>query len=57
MKNYKTRPPYRNGTKICQFCLNEKLTILTSNQKMKLNKRSELISKCRHKRKFKVKNP
>jgi len=52
----KHAPPYRNGTKTCQLCLNEKLAILTGNQKPQLNKRSELISKCRHKRKFELKN-
>ena len=49
-------PPYRNGAKRCPLCLAEKLFILQANQKSFLNKRSELISKCRHRNKFKLKN-
>ena len=48
--------PYRNGAKKCPLCLAEKLVILQADQKSLLNKRSELISKWRHRNKFKLKN-
>ena len=44
-------PAYRNGSKNCNLCLTEKYHIITSNLKL-LNKRTELISKCRHSNKF-----
>lgn len=44
---------YQAGSKLCNLCLDEKLCILESPDC--INKRSELISKCRHKRKFLVK--
>ena len=42
---------YRNGSKTCNLCLTEKYHIITSKLNL-LNKRSELISKCRHLNKF-----
>ena len=48
--------PYTNGTKRCDFCLSEKLCILKADKSGLLNKRSELISKCRHQNKFYIKN-
>ena len=40
---------YSNISKRCLLCLNEKLLIATYlDQKQLLNKRSELIAKCRH---------
>ena len=48
--------PYKTGFKFCQLCLTEKLIILTSQKKTLLNKRSELLFKCRYKTKFKLKN-
>ena len=47
---------YRNGSKRCNLCLEEKLCILKSNETQTLNKRSEIISKCRHENKFYLKN-
>ena len=44
------------GSKACQLCLTEKYLILTGNTATLLNKRSEILSKCRHKAKFKLKN-
>ena len=42
--------PKRN---FCKLCLKEKLLIIKfPNQDILLNKRSELISKCRHKKNF-----
>ena len=45
---------YRCGSKKCDLCLTEKLEILKGrkNGERMLNKRSELMNKCRHKRKF-----
>ena len=50
-------PAYSNITKRCMLCLYEKLLIATyPNQEELLNKRSELVSKCRHENKFLLKN-
>ena len=48
--------PYRSGAKACNLCLEEKLAILKSDPMSTLNKRSELIGKCRHRTKFKLKS-
>ena len=49
----KSVPAYSNITKRCLLCLQEKFEILSyENQNELLNKRSELISKCRHQNKF-----
>ena len=44
--------PYRCGTRRCDLCITEKTIIARSNHKGLLNKRTELISKCRHRNKF-----
>ena len=50
-------PAYSNITKKCPLCLHEKLQIITyPNQAELLNKRSELISTCRHENRFLLKN-
>ena len=43
--------PYANGSKKCDLCLTEKYHIITSELPL-LNKRSELVSKCRHINKY-----
>ena len=43
--------PYRPGQRGCSLCLSEKLLILKNSGKT-INSRSELVSKCRHARKF-----
>ena len=43
---------YKCGTRRCDLCLTEKMTIARSKHKGLLNSRSELISKCRHRNKF-----
>ena len=49
----KVVPAYSNISKQCLLCLNWKLLIVTyPDQKQLLNKRSELIAKCRHENKF-----
>ena len=53
----KSVPGYTNITKKCLLCLQEKLEIINyPNQEELLNKRSELISKCRHVNKYLLSN-
>jgi hypothetical protein len=47
--------PFKPGKKLCNLCLTEKYHIITSSLKL-LNKRNELISKCRHENKFVICN-
>ena len=44
--------PYNNATKRCNLCLTEKLIIICQPHKATLNKRNELVSTCRHRKKF-----
>ena len=44
--------PYTNLTKRCNPCTSEKFFLITKPHKSTLNKRNELISTCRHRRKF-----
>ena len=46
--------PYQNGSKRCNLCLTEKYHILTPVNL--INKRSELVPKCRHENKFQLVN-
>ena len=46
---------FSSGGKQCNLCLKEKLTILEAEPSEILNKRDELLEKCRHKGKFKLK--
>ena len=50
----KRSTPYRCGTRRCDLCLSEKLLIASANPSKLLNKRSELISACRHKSKYRM---
>ena len=47
--------PYHHGSRQCNLCLAEKYYILTANRSTTLNKRTELVNKCRHKNKYKLK--
>ncbi len=48
---------YSAGARYCNLCLTEKLHILKNfKNPTSINKRSELISKCRHARKFLIQN-
>ena len=47
--------PYQNGSKMCNLFLTEKYHILTSLVNL-INKRSKLVSKCRHENKFHLVN-
>jgi len=48
--------PYQRTNDKCSLCLNEKLAILKYDKKNILNRRSELVSKCRHRNKHKLCN-
>ena len=48
--------PYRTGSKKCDLCLWEKYYILHSDKERFLNKRDEILNKCRHRDKFLLRN-
>ena len=48
--------PYTCGTRRCDLCLTEKTCIIRANPLGLLNKRTELISKCRHRNKYLLAN-
>jgi hypothetical protein len=52
----KSAAPYSSASKRCNLCLTEKLMIAAPSNYHPLNKRSELISKCRHENKFYLSN-
>ena len=45
---------YQPGSNGCALCLTEKYRILMADRTTSLNKRSELVAKCRHSAKFKL---
>ena len=47
-------PAYRPGNRDCKLCIAEKFHILNEPERKSLNVRSELLSKCRHKAKWKL---
>ena len=47
---------YANLSKKCHLCLTEKLMIISANKSTLLNRRSELIAKCRHQNNFCLSN-
>ena len=51
IKQYQTYTP---ASKKCMLCLNEKLEILEHNGNNILNKRTELVSKCRHRNEYMI---
>ena len=51
-KIHKMASPYQCGSKRCDLCLLEKVSIICADPDSLLNKRTELISKCRHRNKF-----
>ena len=51
----RTAPSYRLTSRKCQLCLAEKYEIANHPEPEKLlNKRGEIVSKCRHQRRFKL---
>ena len=53
-KLLENKKSYTPNTKNCNLCTAEKYQILFSDLPNKLNTKSEIMSKCRHKRKFKL---
>ena len=49
---HKKASPYQCGSKRCDLCLSEKVSIICADPDTLLNKRTELISKCRYRNKF-----
>ena len=47
--------PYKAGARFCDTCLSEKTHIALANPSQILNSRKEIVSKCPHKRDFKLK--
>ena len=47
---------YTGGSKRCNLCLEQKLSILKEKDNCLVNKRSEIVSACQHKNKFQVKS-
>ena len=47
---------YLTTSKTCNLCTAEKYRIITSDQSKTLNKKSELVSKCRHRNNFLLSN-
>jgi len=43
---------FKSGMKRCDLCLQEKTVIALADPRSTLNSRSEIVSKCRHRRKF-----
>ena len=55
-KIIKKSQPYCNKTKRCNLCLSEKFIIIYHPELSSLNKRNELVSTCRHRKKFLLSN-
>ena len=53
---YSYASPYRCGTRRCDLCITAKYITARADQRRLLNKRTEFISKCRHRNKFLLKN-
>jgi hypothetical protein len=51
-----TAKPYQCGNKLCDLCIMEKLKIAQADPDTLLNKRSEIMNKCRHRNKFSLKS-
>ena len=53
---YTSARSYECGRGRCNLCQDEKIAILKSDKETTLNSRSEILSKCRYKYKFKLRN-
>ena len=51
---YRQSFPYKCGSRKCDLCLSEKLAILKSDPDLSLNKRFEIMNKCRHRMQCKL---
>ena len=47
---------YQSGALKCKLYLEKKLQLIKADKKILLNKRDEIVSTCRHKTKFKIRN-
>ena len=47
--------PYKCGIRRCDLCATEKYVTARADQEHPLNKRTEIISKCRHRNKYFIK--
>ena len=47
---------YKYGTRSCDLWLTEKYVIARADQEHLLNKKTEIISKCYHRKKYLIKN-
>ena len=52
----KNVPAYKAGSRRCNLCLDEKLTITKNKVNSLLNKRTELFTKCRHETRYLISN-
>ena len=48
--------PYKPGSRVCNLCIAEKVCIIRAEPRGLLNKRTELISKCRHRNKYSLRS-
>ena len=53
---YRKASPHQCNSKRCDLCLSEKVSIIYADSDTLLNKRTELISKCRHRNEFLLAN-
>ena len=53
---HKRASAFSNASRKCQLCIAEKVAIITAEKESTLNKKSELVSKCRHEIKFYLSN-
>ena len=54
--NFVKPPTLTSGSKTCNLCPSEKFHIIYHNKENLLNKRSEILSTCRHRNKFLLSN-
>ena len=45
--------PYKCGSRRCDLCTSKKMAIALADERILLTKRSEIVSQCRHRSKFK----
>ena len=55
-QKYPNFPSYSPEVEKCCLCMNEKVEIALHKGHHLLNKRNEIISRCRHRSKYKLKN-
>ena len=48
--------PYHLSSKICKLCIREIYSIIFKSERASLNKRSEIVNKCKHRARWKIIN-